>query len=552
MILFVVAVFSQNIYFDFSDENITERLQKDVSVLASAEMEGREAGTKGEKKAVNYIKKQFQEIGIAPLFDDSFFQYFDFPNKLTYTENNTLQIEEVMYNLDDDYFIMPQSANTIVNANVVYVEYGFYDNYIGWNDYQFYENIEGNIFVMEYFLPGKLYKELDITAKQAAEKKIDKAIEKGAEGIIFVNSRNLRLDPRINIKRIANQREIPVIFAEIDVYEHLKKNNFDIEVNIEVEVVKENKKGINVAGYIDNNAPTTVIIGAHHDHLGYGGPTSQHSGKPKIHHGADDNASGVTGVLETARYLKNSELNNNNYLFITFSAEEKGLLGSFYFTRSNAYNMEKVNYMFNLDMIGRLEDNNLMLIGTGTSSKWENIIDENKTESFNIRKIPRGIGGSDHTAFYFKRIPAIFFFTGIHDDYHKPSDTYDKINFEGQAKVLSFAHKMIEYIDNIEIKLDFTSTTFDENLIKPSDDIFLGIDIDHKFEGKGLKIKNTTNNKPAQNIGIQTGDIITKINDNYIKDIHSYVNAIKKINEKDKINIVILRQGKEKIFNVKL
>ncbi|MDF0679171.1 MAG: M20/M25/M40 family metallo-hydrolase, partial [Nitrosomonas sp.] len=209
--------------------------------------------------------------------------------------------------------------------------------------------------------------------------------------------------------------------------------------------------GHNIIGYIDNEASYTVIIGAHYDHLGLGENGNSLDANPqgKIHNGADDNASGTAGLIELARYFqKNKKKEKYNFLFISFSGEELGLFGSKYFTEHPTIDLQKVNYMINLDMVGRLDPATkaLAVSGTGTSNVWETELKKITTE-LKIKTDSAGIGPSDHSSFYLKNIPVLHFFTGAHSDYHKPSDDWQKINYSGEKRVLELIIKLIEDLD---------------------------------------------------------------------------------------------------------
>jgi Zn-dependent M28 family amino/carboxypeptidase len=204
-----------------------------------------------------------------------------------------------------------------------------------------------------------------------------------------------------------------------------------------------------VIGYIDKGASTTVILGAHFDHLGYGedGNSMLRTKEHLIHNGADDNASGTAALIELGRLLKNSKLDRNNYLFIAFSGEELGLFGSKYFVENPTVSLNNINYMINMDMVGRLNDSTRVLTigGYGTSPEWSSLINtKNKKPSFVIKVDSSGTGPSDHTSFYRKDIPVLFFFTGLHADYHKPTDDFDKINYKGELEVVNYIYSIIE------------------------------------------------------------------------------------------------------------
>ena len=298
-----------------------------------------------------------------------------------------------------------------------------------------------------------------------------------------------------------------------------------------------------MAAYIDNKAPYTVILGAHYDHVGYGMKNALDvDSEYQVYNGADDNASGTAAVLELAKYFKNSSFKNNNYIFMNFGAEELGLIGSSFFTKSNVIDFTKVNYMLNFDMIGRYDSSKagLRLIGTGSSSLWDTIINSLSYLNLKIKKTKAGSGGSDQMSFYLKDIPVLFFFTGIHPDYHRPSDDIEKINANGAAEIIKFAEKMIEISDTLG-KIPFVKTTEETQTERTSLNVTLGIMPDHAYEGKGLRVEAVTDNKPAANASIKSGDIITKIGNEDVIDIMTYMKALNNFKKGEKVLVTILR-----------
>ncbi|MDH5297238.1 MAG: M28 family peptidase, partial [Nitrospirota bacterium] len=223
--------------------------------------------------------------------------------------------------------------------------------------------------------------------------------------------------------------------------------------------------GRNVIGFMDNGAATTVVIGAHYDHLGWGDENSLWAGEKAIHNGADDNASGVSVLIDLASSLK-GKYTHNNYLFMAFSGEEKGLWGSNYFCKNPTIDLGKVNYMLNMDMVGRLNaEKTLAINGVGTSPAWMKILPEIKVDGIQIVTTESGVGPSDHTSFYLHDIPVLHFFTGQHEDYHKPTDDIEKINFEGMRSVEGFIMDVIRRLDN-QGKIAFTKTKDEQESTK--------------------------------------------------------------------------------------
>lgn len=303
----------------------------------------------------------------------------------------------------------------------------------------------------------------------------------------------------------------------------------------------------NIAGYIDNGAENTIIIGAHYDHLGLGNDGSSLDPNPqnKIHNGADDNASGTAGIIELARYFQdNGRKEKYNLLFLCFSGEELGLYGSKYFTEHPSIDLAKVNYMINLDMVGRLSPDTkaLHVSGTGTSPVWEPLLKKLSNENVKISTDSSGTGPSDHTSFYLKNIPVLHFFTGSHSDYHKPSDDAEKINYEGEAEVLKVIVKVIEELD-ASPKLAFLTTKSKTMSSRSSFKVTMGIMPSYTAEEEGLKIDGVSEGKPAQKAGLTAGDIIIQMGDVVVKDIQNYMDALGKYEKGQTIPVKFKRKG---------
>jgi Zn-dependent M28 family amino/carboxypeptidase len=315
--------------------------------------------------------------------------------------------------------------------------------------------------------------------------------------------------------------------------------------------IKE-KKGYNVVGFLNNKAPYTIVIGAHYDHLGLGHDHNSLDANPdgKIHNGADDNASGTSGVLELANYFsKNKRIEPFNFIFICFSGEELGLIGSKKWCENPDINLNNINYMINMDMIGRLNDSTkkLMIYGVGTSPSFVPLLDSLKL-SFNIKKDSSGIGPSDQTSFYLKDIPVLHFFTGQHSDYHKPSDDAEKVNYKGEAEVLSYIVNVIEKTFHYP-KLTFSKTR-NPDMGKSSFKVTMGVMPDYTFDGLGMRIDGVTENKPAFKAGLKTGDIVIKIGEFIIKDLQTYMKALSKYEKGQTTTIEVIRNEELKVFNL--
>ena len=308
------------------------------------------------------------------------------------------------------------------------------------------------------------------------------------------------------------------------------------------------RNGINVIGFLDNKAENTIVIGAHYDHLGLGHDHNSLDANPenKIHNGADDNASGTSGVLELARYFSNNTVKENyNFLFICFSGEELGLLGSKKWCDNPSINLSSINYMINMDMIGRLNDSTkkLLIYGVGTSPTWVPLLDKTNTY-FSIKKDSSGIGPSDQTSFYLKDIPVLHFFTGQHSDYHKPSDDVDKINISGEKKVLDYIVELINATNSLP-RLDFRKTSAPVST-STKWKVTMGVMPDYAFEGEGMRVDGVSDNKPGFKAGVKTGDVVIKLGELNVKNVQDYMKALSVFKKGDK-TIVVVKRGNENL-----
>ena len=305
--------------------------------------------------------------------------------------------------------------------------------------------------------------------------------------------------------------------------------------------------GTNVIGYLDNQAANTIVIGAHYDHLGMGGEGSLYREGKAVHNGADDNASGVGLLLHLADTLQGID-KGNNYLFIAFSGEEMGLLGSNYFVKNPTIDLNKVDYMLNMDMVGRLrEDQTLAISGTGTSPIWAQVLNA-ANPGFKLVLDESGVGPSDHTSFYLQDIPVLHFFTGQHEDYHKPSDDSGKLNYVGMQKIGSYIVAVIGELDD-DPKLTFKKTKNESEEV-PRFKVALGVVPDYLFDGKGMRIDGISEGKAAQKAGLQKGDIVIQLGDSAVVDMMSYMRALSTFEEGNSTNVIVDRQGERMLFPV--
>jgi hypothetical protein len=317
----------------------------------------------------------------------------------------------------------------------------------------------------------------------------------------------------------------------------------------------EDRIARNVVGLVkgSDQPGTYIVIGAHYDHLGTGKFGSLYNrDDSQIHNGADDNASGTSGILELAHYFSN-HTPKKSLLFITFSGEEMGLLGSQHFVQNPTAPLKQMQAMINLDMIGRLNDNKLLIFGTGTSKNWDTLITKVNSDSLSIKTVPDGTGASDHTSFYNKQIPVLHYFTDTHADYHRPSDDAEYINFEGQDKVLEHLKRLIITIDTLDAgQLTYTQApvTQDRNVVMEGPT--LGVTPDYGFEGGGMRITGVRSGGPADEAGLESGDIIVQLNGKELKDIYEYMDVLNTLNEGEQTTVTVQRNDAEQTFTITL
>jgi len=318
----------------------------------------------------------------------------------------------------------------------------------------------------------------------------------------------------------------------------------------------EHTKAMNVVGYLAGSDPVLknewVIIGAHYDHLGYGGPFALDS-VHAIHYGADDNASGVTGLLEIAENMVQKTHPKRSIVFISFSGEEEGLFGSDYFANNSPVPLAKVQAMLNMDMIGRMKDSTLLVEGVGTSPVFRALVDSlNNPPNLHLKYFQSGTGPSDHASFYKHDLPVLFFFTGMHEDYHKSTDTKEKLNLSGEVKTAKYVEKILVALADRPDKIPFIRVVGDTEQKSPSFGVYVGGVPDYGYDGDGLRISEIRDHSPAQICGLLAGDVVIQFDYMTIHNIYDYTNALAKHTPGDIVNMKVQRNTKTMIVPVVL
>jgi Zn-dependent M28 family amino/carboxypeptidase len=308
----------------------------------------------------------------------------------------------------------------------------------------------------------------------------------------------------------------------------------------------------NIIGVLEGEGPLadeTIIVGAHYDHLGLGGYGSLAPWTSAIHNGADDNASGTSTLLEIARRLAASEKKpHRRIVFIAFSGEERGLLGSAHYVRQPRYPLEKTIAMFNLDMVGRLREDKLTVFGTATAKNFDSLVGEACQQAgIHLIKFEGAMGrdqlSSDHVSFYNRKIPALHFFTGTHTDYHRPSDDADKLNVVGMRRIADVVVKVVETTDAEVERPQYVE-------VKQSGSggvrgVSLGTMPDYSAQVEGVALAGVRPGSPADQAGMKAGDILIQLGDSRIGNIDDFMNALGKHKPGEEVPITVKREGKD-------
>lgn len=601
-----IPVKSSDVFYRYADAGQSvatgaqlsaERAAKHVQFLASDKLQGRRAGTAYADEAAAYIEKEFRGYGLKPASTAGFLQPFTFVAAVKLGAQNSFQVKTAessrSLKVGDEFMPLGFSSSEPAGGEVVFAGYGIsapelLDSYAGVDP-------KGKIVMIlrgspdgdnphgkfaEYTQPG-----LEIQNKTL------KAREKGARGVIFVSAENKFADDRLSrLHHDLNFLDsgIPTVVVSRDAAASLLGRHAsltdaegkaketgsafvikDQTIDFKTDVIKVNGKSANVVGVLPGSDPQLaaeyVIIGAHYDHLGLGGPESLAANpEGQIHHGADDNASGTAGVLELARVLASERGKiKRSIMFIAFSGEELGLLGSGAYTKSPVIPLGATVAMLNLDMIGRLRKGSLFIGGMGTSPVWKPLVDKLNGASqpapaggngsgsrFQLSFGEDGFGPSDHQSFYVRDIPVLFFFTGTHDDYHKPGDTADKINAEGLKQVAEFVREIAVSVANEPQRIAFTKVKAEQKPTGRGFRVYLGTVPNYSDQSDGMKLDGVRPGSPAEKAGLRADDIIVRLGKTPIKNVYDYTYALGEMRAGEEVEVLIRRAGKDMALKI--
>jgi hypothetical protein len=569
-----------------------ERYQQRVTYLASDDLAGRASGSPGLEKAADYIAAQFRELGLKPGGErDSYFQPFEITTGVEFGPANTLRIDGVSLKRDGDFVPIAFSDAGSVAAPVVFAGYGITAPELHWDDYAGLD-VKGKIVVVlrhepQEMDPASPFDGTNFTRHATFINKAINARQHQARGILFIT------DPANHAKEMdvvgeatrgaesdntgiaaLHVRQAPILAAfqkagkdlaaiQREMDRDLKPQSFEapaIRVEFSSDVTRVRKTVRNVMATLAGSDPLLrnewIVIGAHYDHLGLG---DRHSMTPsaigQIHHGADDNASGSAGVLEfAAAASRNPQAFKRSLLFITFAGEELGLLGSGHFVNRPPIPLEKITAMLNFDMIGRVKDNRLFMGGVGTAAPFKNWLEEGRQSvGLTLDYSESGNASSDHASFAGKHVPVLFFFSGLHSDYHRPSDTADKINVGGAIQTVSLAYLTALRIANEPVRLSFVEV--DEPRRGGGGTgygVYFGSVPDFRDDLKGVLFSDVRAGSPAGKAGLKAGDLMIEFDQKPIQNLYDFTYALQSKKAGDIVEVVVERGGQKVRVNVTL
>jgi len=551
-----------------------------IDELTNKKMEGRKAGTQGEKLASEYIASIFKKYGLTPAFGNSYFQEFEFISGVELGKNNKLKIScseksiiEKSFILNENYLPLAISKSAEIKNSIAFAGYGITAPELNYDDYKDL-NVENKTVIVLMHYPKEKdennpFKNIQYQNYGDIQYKIFNAANHKAAGIIFVKDlinhpgtedELIQLKeftvygaasiPAIHIKR---QAILPILEKcgfnlselEKEIEQTLQPGSKiipNIEAEIKVDLIKKKAMARNVGAITKGKSDSKIVIGAHYDHLG-----ASEKEVGAYYPGADDNASGVAGLLYLAKRLSSKNDYDSSILFIAFSAEEIGVQGSNFFVNSGIIPINNIKAMINMDMIGRLREKNLIIGGAETADEFKLIINKFRRD-LNIKFSGDGYGPSDHSVFYNKNIPVLFFFTGAHSDHHSTSDTAEKINIDGLQEIADLIYDIVNEIEKSNVKLTFHRVKDSKPLDMSRRGLktYLGTIPDFAYDGEGVKISGVRDGSPANNAGLQEGDIIIQLGDKKISNLNDYTYALGSYSPGDKVKIKFIRNGEEK------
>ncbi|MEE9167025.1 MAG: M28 family peptidase [Candidatus Neomarinimicrobiota bacterium] len=577
LFVFIIGVIaaSEKDTHEISSEEILDH----IKYLASDDLEGRRAGTRGARKAARYITRQFRSYGLTPMGRSryTFMEPFDFISGVRLGRKNRLLFqsgdETMNLNVANDFRPLGFSGKGHTAGQLAFVGYGIDSEELDYHDYASVD-VKGKIVLILRYSPDGTNPHGEFGKYSPLRYKAMTAREQGAVAVIFAigpeddDEENYLMG--LKYDRSSGDSGIPIVAITQRLAKHIftlsgrnlgeiqkrinddrSPDSFDLSFSVEVEtwVEKVHNETVNIVGLVEGTdtdfSDEFLVVGAHYDHLGMGGDGSMVPDTVAVHNGADDNASGTAGLLELAEWFS-VHPQKRSIIFVAFGGEELGLLGSAFFVSDPPVLLQRIGAMINMDMIGRMDDSTVVVGGAGTSTVWKELAGE-KIGDLGLSPAfdEPGYGSSDHQSFYLKDIPVLFFFSGTHDDYHRPSDDWDKINAEEEEKIVRAIREIIIDLATRKLRPDFVKVEQGQPT-RGGFPVYIGTIPDYTAtDVKGMKLSGVRKGGPADQGGLKAGDIIVRFGEKNVRNIYDFMYALQEAIAGDSVTIVVSREGNE-------
>jgi len=559
-----------------TSQDTQARLSYDVYFLASGALEGRFSGSEGAKVAAEFIADRFRELALKPSGEDgSCFQHFSFIARVHPGPGNALLFElpggTRTAKAEEDFRPLSFSSSGSASGEVVFAGYGIHAPDLGYDDYAGLD-VKGKVVLVLRYSPDGDDPASRFQPHMALRRKASEARALGAVAVLVATGPvGARETAPVKISFDASfvDSGLPVLgistplaealfaghgFTLADLQQRMIERNepasrpLGVTAALTADVVQERADAINVLATLPGSDPAlsgeVVVVGAHYDHLGYGGEGSGTlaPGVRAVHPGADDNASGTAGMLEIARRMVAARP-ARTLIFAAFAGEEEGLLGSSHFVQHPPLPKEQIVAMVNLDMVGRPKPGPALTIGGyGTAAQWQSLVEKlNANHHFKLSTNKGGFGASDHSSFYAADIPVLFLFTGAHEDYHKPSDTADTLRYKGMAEVVGFAADLTLRVADLPQRPTFQKVADEGAGERRGFKVRTGAIPEYGFEGPGVKLSGARGGSPADKAGLKAGDIVLRFGDRDIRNIYDYMYALGDHKAGDVVKLLVKR-----------
>lgn len=574
-----------------SGQTVGQRYLDDIKHLTAPEMEGRGDGTKGLTRAARLIEQRYKSLGLEPAGMGSFFQPFTIVTGTRLKADNFLHLQngavQTALKPNRDFLPLSFSSSGTASGPVVFAGYGVSAGEFHYDDYENLDVKDKIVILLRYEPSGfATHGSKELTQHSQLVTKAINARNHGARAVVIVNGKlaegeddllprfgsiNGPLDSGILVVQAKNEaveawfradgKSLADAQAQINAstrpVSFSLPDNLHLTLKVDIETTRATVN--NVLAYLPGETDEYVILGAHYDHLGRGNFDSlAPSQVGQIHPGADDNASGTAGLLELARRLAPMKGKlHRGILFASFAGEELGLLGSAEWVKHPTRPLDKAVTMLNMDMIGRIKDDKVYIGGVGTGSSFQGILDAVPEKSaFKIEYSPGGPASSDHTSFVTKHIPVLFFFSGLHSDYHKPSDTWEKINTEAAVRLLDLVQDVSQKIASVPERPSFVAVVEDKPSASSSGGggygAYFGSIPDFGQVENGVKFADVKPGSPAAKAGLKAGDILVQFGDRPIKNLYDFTDALRRGKVGDVVEVKVMRDGQPVSASVKL